>query len=330
MLASALPSIQADVIASSAVLGESTLAQKELFTNRYEAKGNENFIEISNKFGVDVNQLYYANMAKAPNRNITPGTILSIPGKDIQLQPNTSLTKLTYSTNPITVQHDKKTNTLLVTGRGRQITLKDIVSNGGKSYLEEISSKIWLAKATIFLSDGITLRLDKNEVEWLKLESNKKGFVMLRSLNSDIIINGVKITSWDTENNDYDKELKDGRSFIMVKDNSRMDIYSSELSYLGYPTSSDIAASPYGVSWKLSNLKLKKELLTGEVINSKFHHNYFGAYTYGATGMLWKGNEFYENVRYGLDPHDDSNGFLVEDNLHWRHLYSYFFSSFYL
>ncbi|KKU03458.1 MAG: Glycosyl transferase family 2 [Candidatus Amesbacteria bacterium GW2011_GWB1_47_26] len=315
LLASALPSIQADVIASSAVLGESTLAQKELFTNRYEAKGNENFIEISNKFGVDVNQLYYANMAKAPNRNITPGTILSIPGKDIQLQPNTSLTKLTYSTNPITVQHDKKTNTLLVTGRGRQITLKDIVSNGGKSYLEEISSKIWLAKATIFLSDGITLRLDKNEVEWLKLESNKKGFVMLRSLNSDIIINGVKITSWDTENNDYDKELKDGRSFIMVKDNSRMDIYSSELSYLGYPTSSDIAASPYGVSWKLSNLKLKKELLTGEVINSKFHHNYFGAYTYGATGMLWKGNEFYENVRYGLDPHDDSNGFLVEDNI---------------
>jgi parallel beta-helix repeat protein len=29
---------------------------------------------------------------------------------------------------------------------------------------------------------------------------------------------------------------------------------------------------------------------------------------------LWRGNEFYENVRYGLDPHDDSNGFLVENN----------------
>jgi len=134
-------------------------------------------------------------------------------------------------------------------------------------------------------------------------------------VNSDIIINEVKITSWDTDNNDYDKNLDDGRSFVMVKDNARMDVYSSELSYLGYPTGPDITASPYGVSWKLSNTKLKKTLLTGEIINSKFHHNYFGAYTFGATGMLWRGNEFYENTRYGLDPHDDSNGFLIENNI---------------
>ena len=30
--------------------------------------------------------------------------------------------------------------------------------------------------------------------------------------------------------------------------------------------------------------------------------------------MTWRGNEFYDNVLYGLDPHDDSNGFLVEEN----------------
>ncbi|MBI2051640.1 right-handed parallel beta-helix repeat-containing protein [Candidatus Roizmanbacteria bacterium] len=30
--------------------------------------------------------------------------------------------------------------------------------------------------------------------------------------------------------------------------------------------------------------------------------------------MTFRGNEFYENVRYGLDPHDDSNGFLIEKN----------------
>ena len=31
--------------------------------------------------------------------------------------------------------------------------------------------------------------------------------------------------------------------------------------------------------------------------------------------MLWRENEFYENTRYGLDPHDDSNGFLIENNI---------------
>ena len=30
--------------------------------------------------------------------------------------------------------------------------------------------------------------------------------------------------------------------------------------------------------------------------------------------MTWRGNEFYDNIRYGLDPHDDSNGFLVQNN----------------
>ncbi len=315
LLANALPGIPANVIASGGVLGASASAQKQLLTRRYEAKANETFIQIAEKFSVDPDQLYYANSAKAPNRSITQGTILSIPGKDIQLEPEASLIKPTSSANSLTVQYDKKTNTLLVTGRGKQITLKDIKDNGGKDYLEEILPKVWHAKATIFLSDGITLKLDKNEVTWFKLESNKKSFSMLRSLNSDIIINNVKITSWDSEKNDYDKELKDGRSFVMVKDNARMDIYSSELSYLGYPTALDITVSPYGVSWKLNKLKLKKVLTTGEVINSRFHHNYFGAYTFGATGMLWRGNEFYENVVYGFDPHDDSNGFLVENNI---------------
>ena len=315
LLTKALPSIPTNVIASSTVLGASTSAQKQLFTKRYEAKGNETFTQIAEIFGVDANQLYYANMAKAPNRSIVKGTILSVPGKDMQLEPDVKLIKPTTSENPLNISYDQKTNTLLIIGRGQQITLKDIRDNGGKKYLEEILPKVWHAKATIFLSNGVTLLLDKNEVTWLKLESNKKSFSMLRSIDSDIIINGVKITSWDSEKNDYDKTLTDGRSFVMVKDNARMDIYSSELSYLGYPTASDIYVSPYGVSWKLNKLKLKKVLLTGEVINSKFHHNYFGTYTYGATGMLWKGNEFYENIRYGLDPHDDSNGFMIEKNI---------------
>jgi len=314
LLASALPKISSSAIASSAVLGASTSAQKQLLTTRYEAKTNETFVTIAKKFNVDPNQLYYANIAKTPNKDIVSGTILSIPGKDLQIEPEHHLLKSTLSAS-LTVQYDKKTNTLFVQGRGKQITLKDIRDHGGKDYLEEIKPRVWYLKATIFLNYGVTLMLDKQYVAWLKLESNKKRFVTLRSLSGDIYIRGVKVTSWDVDRNDYDRILSDGRAFIMVKDNARMDIHDSELAYLGYPSSSDLAISPYGVSWKLSSLKLKHRLLTGEIINSRFHDNYFGAYTYGATGMIWRGNEFYNNVRYGLDPHDDSDGFLVENNV---------------
>lgn len=313
LLAQALPTVS-NTFASATVLGTESV-QKDLLTRRYEVGENETLFQIADKFGVDSEQLYYANSAKAPNRIITKGLVLSIPGKDIQLIAEDRFTKPIDPIIPLTVQYDKKTNTLLIRGRGEKITLKDIRDNGGEKYLEEIAPKIWLSKATIFIYHGVTLKLDKNEVIWLKLESNKKNFVVLRGINSDIIINGVKITSWDSTKNDYDFDLNDGRSFIMVKDNSRMDLYDSEISYLGYPTKSDIAVSPYGISWKTGKLKLKKIILSGEVINNKFHHNYFGAYTFGATGMVWRGNEFYDNIRYGLDPHDDSNGFLVEGNI---------------
>src|SRR3989344_4463356 len=125
LLTNALRHIQADAAASGgAVLGESTSVQKELLTSRYEADGTETFADISNKLGVNADQLYYANSAKTPNRNITRGTVLSIPGKDVQLHPEASLIKPTSSANLLTVKYDNSTNTLLVTGKGRQITLK--------------------------------------------------------------------------------------------------------------------------------------------------------------------------------------------------------------
>ncbi|MBI3984739.1 MAG: right-handed parallel beta-helix repeat-containing protein [Candidatus Levybacteria bacterium] len=302
-----------NTIASAAVLGTQTV-NKDLLTKRVEVKDNKTLSAIAQEYGISSDQLYFANMAKAPNRTISNGQIISIPGKDIALVPEFGLVR-EVEVPAASVTYDKSTNTLLVSGRGRVFTLSDIAQRGGANYLLEQSPKVWISKATIFLADGATLKLDKNEVTWLKLESNSKGFAMLRSRNGDIIINGVKVTSWDSSKSNYDFELADGRSFIMVKDNSRLDVYDSDISYLGYPTKSDISVSPYGISWKLSSLKLKKVLLTGEVINSKFHHNYFGAYTYGATGMTWRGNEFYDNIRYGLDPHDDSNGFLVEKNI---------------
>ena len=319
LLAAALPQAGLELaLNNQAVLGISTNAQKKLLVQKYKAKAGDTLASIAQQFGVDVNQLYFANSAKLPGFGyVWAGTVLSIPPKDIVLDPTKHSN---YSTQPaaldLRIVYDKATNTIVVMGRGKRVTLKDVQNAVGSKYLLEVSPKVWLAKASIFLYHGVTLNLDKSEVEWLKLESNKKEFVILRSSNADILVNGVKITSWDSEKNDYDKNMDDGRSFIQAKDNSRMDFYDSEAAYLGYPSeaSSNLRVSPYGVSWKLSRIKLKGVLLTGEVINSKFHHNYFGAYTFGATGMTWTGNEFYENVRYGLDPHDDSNGFLIERN----------------
>lgn len=300
---------------NSSVLGASTEIKKDLLVSKYKTVEGDTIQTVAKRFNIDEKRIYLANSAKIPYANQLPiGITLSIPGSDINLDP---LQSYPYSIDPFierVIRYEQAENTIVVFGRGKTVTLHEIKEQVPTGLLEEIEPKIWHLKASLYINNGVTLELDKSEVTYLKLESNSNEFVMIRSMSGDILVNGVKITSWDSINRDYDKNIDDGRSFIMLKGTGRMDFIDAEAAYLGYSTSPQLSVSPYGVSWKITDEKLLKDLITGEVINSKFHHNYFGTYTFGATGMLWRDNEFYENVRYGLDPHDDSNGFLVEGN----------------
>lgn len=316
LVASTLPNISHIKISpDKETVGLINTTAEELLVKRYVVAPGDSLGSVAEKFGVSLDNLLLANVSRFTNWNtIEPGFILSIPPKNTTLinQNLFNYQRIYPDTNVIT--YDVTTNTIHVSGRGTFLTLTDIRDQMGEQYLKEIKPKEWYLQSNIFLHPGVTLTLDKSEVTWLKMASNSKIAVYLRASSSIITMDGVKITSWDETLNDYDTNITDKRSYILVKDNSRMDIYNSELGYLGYSRQLSLDTSPYGVSWRMSNGKLGTTILTGEVINSKFHHNYFGAYTFGATGMLWRGNEFYNNINYGLDPHDDSNGFLVEKN----------------
>jgi nitrous oxidase accessory protein NosD len=70
----------------------------------------------------------------------------------------------------------------------------------------------------------------------------------------------------------------------------------------------------YGVAWRIGTGTFGSEIATGWVENSTFEHNYIGAFTFGASGMMWLKNLFTDNHVYGLDPHDDSNNATIEYN----------------
>lgn len=296
--------------------GPQTSEEGALLTKRYVVAEGDSIAQIAEKFDISTSDLLSANISRLPNwNNLQPGFILSIPGKDIHLTQPTNFNYERIYPDPRRIVYNSETNTIEVFGRGHDFTLAQLREQVGDEHLQEISPKEWYLKSNVLLHSGTTLLLTRNETEWLKLSSNKDGYIHILAYNSILSIDGVKITSWDSDKNTYDQNPDDGRSFIVAKDGSRMDLRDSEFAYLGFSRPEDLNLSSYGVSWRMSTGKLGTTLLTGEVTNSKFHHNYFGAYTYGATGMLWRGNEFYENIRYGLDPHDDSNGFLVENNI---------------
>jgi parallel beta-helix repeat protein len=217
-----------------------------------------------------------------------------------------------------------------VTGPGAEITLADIATGLGAAntnLLVNLGNGIWRLNANLFIGPDVVLTVspDTGVEEW-QLRSERSNpplgpndidyasFVYVRAHNGILNLDDVKVYSWDAGLNAVDQEYSNGRAYLLAKYDAAMNIRNSEVSYLG---SAD--GESYGISWRDTNDSLTPDVLstrvTGEVINSKIHHNYYGIYTFQASNMLFRGNEFYDNVRYGFDPHDYTHDVLVENNL---------------
>lgn len=217
-------------------------------------------------------------------------------------------------------------NTVYISG-GAVCTLTDIDTLGHAAIpltLVDAPGKVWFLGANIFLQQGAELSLrgdavggDANE---LRLKSNNvsNGFVWIRAEWGTVRMDHTKVTSWNESAAGPDTEYQSyGRAHIRVRSwldgatprESRMDILSSEVGHLGYNT-----AEGYGLTWKVISPQFDLVGVFGDVVDSTIHHNYFGIYTYGGEGMTFRDNEIFENVKYGLDPHDDSDNLLIEGN----------------
>ena len=189
------------------------------------------------------------------------------------------------------------------------------------------TNKIWFLGANLFLQEGTKLILHGSpaggDVDELRLKSNNlnsNNFVKISVDWGTVDIDSTKITSWDENVNGPDTEYEQyKRAYIQVRSRldtdgvtpheSQMDIKNSDVSYLGYN-----GAEAYGLSWKVLGGAFDTVGVLGDVINNTIHHNYFGLYTYGAEAMIFRNNEVYQNVSYGIDPHDDSDYLIIDEN----------------
>lgn len=225
-------------------------------------------------------------------------------------------------------------NTIYIFGAGVTCTLTELDALVPKAnlILTNPASKVWFLGTNLWLQDGATLQLRGasagGDVNELRLKSNNSStansIVFIRAYWGTIDINTVQVKSWDeakgspdTEYAKYKRSHIQARSFLdadgVTPRQSRLDITNSDVGYLGH-----FAAEAYGLSWKVlgSSPGLFDAVgVLGSVTKTRIHHNYYGAYTWGADGMVWRNNEFDNNVLYGLDPHDNSDNLIIEDNL---------------
>jgi parallel beta-helix repeat protein len=242
------------------------------------------------------------------------------------------------------IQDSKKQTTIAVSGAGATVTLADIqraVAVTDTTYLSSSTNGLWRLNVNLLIGPDVTLNLAPAQgVNELQLRSgNNRGlslaermaeraadanspdalaaiaystFVYLKTEHGTINIDGVKIYSWDEARQQVDEDESNGRAYILAKYAATLNIRNSDIGYLG---SKD--GESYGIAWRdvgeIGDAFITR--VTGAVINSQIHHNYYGIYTYQAQNMIFRGNAFYSNLRYGFDPHDYSHHFLVEDNV---------------
>eukprot|EP00904_Undaria_pinnatifida_P001001 jgi/Undpi1/10901/HiC_scaffold_3.g01427.m1 len=214
-------------------------------------------------------------------------------------------------------------------------------------------------ESNVHIRNGATLTIDgsENEVdecETLLLASNSTTYLNIRAHGGNLDIQHTKIFSWDLLAADYDTDPDDGRSYLSAvtekitgrtedtcpddpradeegystgrakndMGDARMDIFKSEIAYLGYS-----AAESYGIAYKarglcndLTNLDIYDDDnglnygVTGDIKKSELHHNWFGHYSWGHDGGNWNNNEVHDNYGYGFDPHDDSDNVNIIGN----------------
>ena len=192
-------------------------------------------------------------------------------------------------------------------------------------FIEKLDTNTLLLSASVFAVPGSKLIISNDIFSKFKLLSSAKNFANIIIEGGELIISGVSISSYDPFTGKYDEDLKDGRAFIRVgafvdadgkPRNGFIDVRDSTISFLGYNSiEQNEHFSAFGLSLKVhKEEELNIVQVNGSIRNSVLSNNYRGFYSYGARNIIFESNYVHNNHDYGVDPHDDSDGFIATRN----------------
>ena len=165
----------------------------------------------------------------------------------------------------------------------------------------------YVLNATLQVADGITFSMTStgDGLQYLKL-AGENGIIVY----GKILIDGVKITSWDIEDEDVIQQDRNGtisRGFVQFAASEGAQILNSDFGYLGY-------AEPGQRGFDLFGEGPSHDM---EIRGSKFHDMWFAFYSREAYNITIDGNEYYNNIKYAIDPHTITHDMNITNN--WVH-----------
>ncbi len=178
--------------------------------------------------------------------------------------------------------------------------------------VENIGDGEYILNANLEVADDVTFEMtsnDNSDLQYLKI-ADENGIIVF----GKILINGVKITSWDASDNDVIQQNSDGsirRAYIRFDASEGSQIINSEFAYLGYQEQGRRGFDLWGSDASYSGEGSSHDM---QIRGSKFHDMWFAFYSRGAYNIVVDGNEYYNNIKYALDPHSGTHDMSITNN----------------
>jgi poly(beta-D-mannuronate) C5 epimerase len=212
----------------------------------------------------------------------------------------------------VCTQYDKTENTINVNCNSSFQDVVQAINN--TEIVENLGNGEYLLNATLEVAEDITFEMNSsdaggdNNLRYLKI-AGENGIIVY----GKILIDGVKITSWNISSNNIITQDMNGnirRGYIQFAASEGSQIINSEFGYLG-----DVEPGRRGFDLLGDGDGEPSHDMV--IRGSKFHHMWFAFYSNGAYNIVIDGNEYYNNIEYTVDPHSATHDMNITNN--WIH-----------
>src|SRR5215210_6222886 len=204
------------------------------------------------------------------------------------------------------INYEASENTITVNCNASFLDVVQTISDS--DIIENLGNGEYILNANLEVADGITFEMNSNQdgLQYLKI-AGENGIIVY----GKILIDGVTITSWDVSDDEVIQQNINGtipRAYIHFPASEGSQILNSEFGYLGYVEPGRRGFDLIGGGGPTHDMLVR---------SSKFHDMWMAFYSNGAYNITVDGNEYYNNIKYSLDPHTGTYDMNISNN--WIH-----------
>lgn len=172
-----------------------------------------------------------------------------------------------------------------------------------------------LVRGPIIVLPGATLLMSGAEFSQYRLAAKSGAFI---AVAGKLVVQDAEIVGYDETTGTLavaDEANKSVfRPFITGWGGSDLQISGSRLAMLGYDSSKAFGLTQSSGAAIQSLYAVDENRPRGNIVDNSFENLRYGYYSYEATAVNLVGNEYRDNVVYGIDPHDRSRNLLIALN----------------